>query len=104
LWQRMTRSLAPIRRAKARSFGLTKSVVLQYGPRNIRINAVSPGPIRTRLTDQYPEESARTAAGVSMRRMGEPEEAGRVVGFLLSAAASFVAGAEIVVDGRQLAG
>ncbi len=82
--------------------GLTRSVAIEYATRGIRINAVSPGPILTPLVEANPEQSARIAAKVPMKRMGKPVEIAKAVAFLLSEDASFITGAEIVVDGGRM--
>lgn len=82
--------------------GLTRSVAIEYATRGIRINAVSPGPILTPLVEAHPKESERIAAQVPMKRMGKPTEIAKTVAFLLSDDASFITGAEIVVDGGRM--
>ena len=82
--------------------GLTRSVAIEYAARGVRINAVSPGPILTPLVEANPEQTERIAAKVPMKRMGKPIEIAKAVAFLLSDDASFITGAEIVVDGGRM--
>ena len=84
--------------------GLTRSTALEYATRGVRINAISPGPILTPLVQAHPEETARIAERVPMKRLGRPEEIARTAAFLLSEDASFITAAEIVVDGGRLLG
>lgn len=89
-------------------YGATKSAVLQLGktwalslgPRKIRVNTVSPGPIFTpMLRNNTDEQLERYTSVIPLRRLGEPEEVANVVLFLASEEASFVNGADIKVDG-----
>jgi NAD(P)-dependent dehydrogenase (short-subunit alcohol dehydrogenase family)/nicotinamidase-related amidase len=82
--------------------GLTRSVAIEYATRGVRVNAVSPGPILTPLVEANPEQTERIAAKVPMKRMGKPIEIAKAVAFLLSEDASFITGAEIVVDGGRM--
>jgi 2,5-dichloro-2,5-cyclohexadiene-1,4-diol dehydrogenase 1 len=82
---------------------LTKSSAAEYGGLGIRINAVSPGVIRTPGLEQYfvdqPEMQAGLERAAVMNRLGEPEEIAEAVVFLLSARASFITGQILSVDG-----
>jgi NAD(P)-dependent dehydrogenase (short-subunit alcohol dehydrogenase family) len=89
--------------SKAAALSLTRSAAMEYGPRGIRINAVSPGRVVTpmMLRSQIADMSA-VAAGLPLRRMGRPEEVADAVVWLASDAASFVVGHNLCVDGGFL--
>jgi NAD(P)-dependent dehydrogenase (short-subunit alcohol dehydrogenase family) len=77
-----------------------KHAALQYARQGIRINAVCPGTIRTPGIASFPEENQKVWADMMpLGRMGTPEEIAACVGFLLSDAAGFMTGAELLVDG-----
>jgi len=82
---------------------LTKSSAAEYGALGIRINAVSPGVIRTPGVEQYFAEQPKIAEGLKkaavMNRLGEPEEIAEAVSFLSSDRASFITGQLLSVDG-----
>jgi NAD(P)-dependent dehydrogenase (short-subunit alcohol dehydrogenase family) len=85
--------------------GLTKTAAIDYAQRNIRVNAVAPGPILTyRLTDAPEQARERFRETVPMHRIGQPEEVAATVTWLCSDDASFITGATIVIDGGQLVG
>jgi NAD(P)-dependent dehydrogenase (short-subunit alcohol dehydrogenase family) len=71
----------------------------EVGEERIRVNAVSPGPIRTGITS--PELQKMTAQTTALKRAGEPREVASVILFLASDAASYVTGAEILVGGGR---
>jgi len=93
-------SMAAYTSAKHGVVGLTKNAALQYARHGIRINAVCPGTIRTPGIASFPEENQKVWADMMpLGRMGTPEEIAACVGFLLSDAAGFMTGAELLVDG-----
>lgn len=92
--------------SKAALFGLTKAMAVDFAPLGIRVNAVCPGYIHTSMTEKsYSDGEARQAREnrTLMGRYGEPEEIAKVVKFLASDEASYITGAEIVVDGGWMA-
>jgi 2-dehydro-3-deoxy-L-rhamnonate dehydrogenase (NAD+) len=88
--------------------GITRVAALEYAERNIRINAVCPAYVDTPgLRDGAPPDSElyqTFAKQQPMNRMARPEEVAEAVVWLLSEAASFVTGIDLVVDGGYLAG
>ena len=85
--------------------GLTKSAALDYAHKNIRINAVCPGPIKTPMLmgplTVIPGLTDMTIAKTPLKRIGEPEEVAGAVLWLFSDEASFMTGREIVIAGRR---
>ena len=90
--------------AKHGVVGLTKTAALEYAAANIRVNAVCPGFIKTRMTeDTMRRRGEAILAQVPFRRMGEPEEIAEMVVWLCSDRASYVSGAAYNVDGGWMA-
>lgn len=85
--------------------GLTKAAAVQYGPQGVRVNSVHPGGVLTpMLKATVPRESINAlTADVPLRRMAEPAEVSHLVAFLASDDASYITGAEYLVDGGQTA-
>jgi NAD(P)-dependent dehydrogenase (short-subunit alcohol dehydrogenase family) len=85
--------------------GLTRVAALDYAERNIRVNAVAPGPILTdRIKILSDEARTQIAQAVPMRRLGQPEEVAALVVWLCSDQAAFMTGATLTIDGGRLSG
>jgi len=93
--------------AKHGVVGLTKAAALEYASCGIRVNAVCPGAIDTpmiqRTVAQRPETRQLLLAAEPMGRLGRPEEIAAAVVWLSSAAASFLTGVALPVDGGWVA-
>jgi NAD(P)-dependent dehydrogenase (short-subunit alcohol dehydrogenase family) len=87
--------------------GLTKNAALEYAKQGLRINAVSPGVIKTPMIDRFTgmkkEVEQQFASMEPLGRLGEPEEVANAVIWLCSDAASFVTGHIMPVDGGWVA-
>ena len=95
-------ALAPVYIASKHAvIGLTKAVALEYAKQNIRINAVAPGAIETRMYYDFadPETRQAFASVIPLGRIGQPEEIASMVVALCSDKASFVTGQTLAIDG-----
>jgi NAD(P)-dependent dehydrogenase (short-subunit alcohol dehydrogenase family) len=94
--------------SKHACLGLTRTAALEYASKNIRVNAVCPGPIRTPMIESIiasnPQMEAPMVKAIPMRRIGEPEEIAEAATWLCSDRSSFVNGHGLVLDGGMTAG
>ena len=88
--------------SKSGLIGLTQSLAAEFGPKNIRVNAILPGAVDTPLYRRMnaTDEAQSFIAGLhALKRVSSPEEIAEAVLFLASGQASFMTGAALVVDG-----
>jgi NAD(P)-dependent dehydrogenase (short-subunit alcohol dehydrogenase family) len=98
--------LAAYNASKAGLLGLVHTAANELGPHQIRVNAVCPGLIRTRLTEAHltnPEILRNYFRQIPLGRGGEPDEVAQAIVFLASGLASYITGATLFVDGGQMA-
>lgn len=89
--------------AKGGVLTLTRGLARELAPRQIRVNALSPGTVATRFHERFstPEKLAATQQQILLGRIGEPEDCVGAALFLLSEAASFITGEVIEINGGQ---
>jgi NAD(P)-dependent dehydrogenase (short-subunit alcohol dehydrogenase family) len=105
---------------KAAMTNLTTSLSEEFAPRGVRVNAVSPGPVRTpgitgegrvadflvaasgATRDEVLEELVPTSMGVALGRLGDPEDVAGAVAYLLGPEATWITGTDLVVDGGAI--
>ena len=86
--------------SKAAIIGMTKTVAKELGSRNVTVNAVAPGFIKTPMTDALTEEQrSKMLELVAMKRYGDPQEVASVISFLCSEDASYVTGQVVEISG-----
>lgn len=84
--------------------GMTKQVAVEYGAKNIRVNSIHPGYIKTPMMVAATDENGGEAlAQIPLRRMADPSEVSNLVVFLASDESAFISGAEHVIDGGMTA-
>lgn len=107
-----TPGISPYVTSKHAVMGLMRSAALECAERDIRVNAVNPGPIETRMvravgaaaSPESPDAFRQALTDlVPMKRYGQPEEVANMVSFLLSGEASYCTGAFYTVDGALTA-
>lgn len=87
--------------SKAALIHLTKQLALELSP-NVRVNAVAPGVVRTKLAEAlWKEHESQLNSATPLGRIGEPDDVGSAIAFLVSDAAGWVTGETFVIDGGQ---
>ena len=88
--------------SKAADMALIRNIAVEWGPQNVRANAIVPGLVRTdfaRALWEDPERYKRTTSSAPLQRIGEPDEIAGAAVYLASPAASFTTGHSLVIDG-----
>jgi dehydrogenase/reductase SDR family protein 4 len=88
--------------SKAADHHLVRNLAAEWGPRNVRVNAIAPGLVKTefaRALWEDPKRAAERIEATPLRRLGEPRDIGGIAVFLASDAARFITGQCIVADG-----
>jgi 3-oxoacyl-[acyl-carrier protein] reductase len=86
--------------SKAALIGFTKALALEIGSRNVTVNAVAPGFIRTAMTDQLSDDQRQTLEDrIALKRLGTPDDIAFAVAFLASEQAGYITGTVLNVSG-----
>lgn len=96
-----TKGISPYTAAKTGVIGLTRSLAVELGPDNITVNCICPGPIRTAMTDNIPEDAKLVFARrrVALKRYADPEEVAHgTLNFVLPAS-QYITGTHLAIDG-----
>jgi len=88
--------------SKAAGHHLVRNLAAEWGPKNVRVNAIAPGLVKTEFARALWEDEKRRAERIAitpLRRLGEPRDIGGIAVFLASPASAFITGQCIVADG-----
>lgn len=88
--------------SKAADFALARSLALEWGPKNVRINCIAPGLVQTDFAKalwEDPKMRSAREAETPLRRIGQPNEIGPAAAYLASDASTFMTGQVMVIDG-----
>jgi acetoacetyl-CoA reductase len=89
--------------SKAGIHGFTKSLALEFARKNITVNTVSPGYLRTHMVEKISPQvlQERILPEIPLGRLGDPDEVGQLVAYLASDRAAFITGANLSINGGQ---
>ena len=89
--------------SKAGIHGFTKSLALEFAKKNITVNTVSPGYLRTKMVEKVSPQvlQERILPEIPLGRLGEPDEVAQLVAYLASDRAAFITGANLSINGGQ---
>lgn len=102
-----SKSIGAYNISKAADLQLIRNLAIEFGPHNVRINAIAPGVIRTDFAKalwEDPEAEAALSQSTPLGRIGEPSEIAGAAAFLASKAAAYMTGQAIVIDGGMMVG
>ena len=86
--------------SKSGLIGMTKSLALEYGKKNIKVNCISPGFIKSEMTDKISESFKQSLKEkISLERLGSPDDVANAVVFLSSSLSDYITGETIHVNG-----
>jgi len=89
--------------SKGGIIALTKTLAKEFASRNIRVNAVAPGFIKTAMTEKLPEEAKnKMLEAIPLKRLGEPEDVANLVSFLCSDESAYITGQVVRIDGGMV--
>ena len=97
-----TRNLGTYAMSKAADMQMTRNLAAEWGHRNVRVNCIAPGLVRTdfaRALWEDPENQAKALAAYPLGRLGEPEDVAGAAVFLAARAGAWITGQTLVVDG-----
>ncbi|MDG2352647.1 MAG: 3-oxoacyl-ACP reductase FabG [Acidimicrobiales bacterium] len=86
--------------SKSALVGLSRSLAKEYASRNITVNVVAPGAVKTEMLEKLSDDQINEyIQSIPLGRLGEPEEIGEIIAFLSSEQAAYITGSVIPVDG-----